>query len=204
LFTIEREIFGLFTCFFEEDRAVAFSPPALKTPNGKYQRLFRLFSAVFAASLTSFGDACGVERTTNDVITDARKISDPAASYENGTVFLKVVTFAGNVDRTFLLVGKTYSCDLTHSGVRLFGGCRRDGKAYASSLRTFIQNRSLALFVGCTSAVLDKLVDCGHFLPPYKIRNFITRKPSSKNNADKNKLIVLFFVQKHEKYDQLP
>ena len=128
--------------------------------------LFRTFRAVFRTRLSAFGNACGIERSANNMITDARQVSYPAASDENGTVLLQVVTFAGDVDSSFLLVGQTDSCNFTHSGVRLFRRSRRNRQTYAASLRAFVQNRRFALFDRRLSAMLDELVDRWHCLPP--------------------------------------
>jgi 30S ribosomal protein S7 len=78
-------------------------------------------------------------------------------------VLLKVVTFAGNVDRTFLLVGKTHTGDLSQSGVGLLGRSRGDGQTNAALLRAVIQNRALGLERLLLSAFLDELVDGRHF-----------------------------------------
>ena len=127
------------------------------------KRLLRTLSAVFASCLLSLRYACGIESSANDVISYAGKVSDPAATNENGTVFLKVVSFARNVNRSFLLVRKTYSRDLTKSRVRLFGGSRSNRKAYSSLLRAMSHDRGLALVRRRNSALLDELVDRWHF-----------------------------------------
>lgn len=120
------------------------------------------FCAVFGAGLASLGYACGIERTAHDVITNAGQILHTAASHENGAVLLKVVAFAGNVNNAFLLVGESYSRDLSHSGVRLLGSRRRYRKANAAFLRTIVENRALGLYGEFLSAVFNQLIDCRH------------------------------------------
>ena len=132
------------------------------------KRLLRTLSAVFASCLLSLRYACGIESSANDVISYAGKVSDPAATNENGTVFLKVVSFARNVNRSFLLIRKTYSRDLTKRRVRLFGRSGGYRKANASFLRAMTHDRSLTLVLCRYSALLDELVDSWHFLPPYR------------------------------------
>ena len=78
--------------------------------------------------MLTFRYACGIKRAANDVVTHTGQILDTTASDQNGAVLLKVVTFAGNVDRTFLLVGKTHTGDLSQSGVGLLGRSRGDGQ----------------------------------------------------------------------------
>jgi hypothetical protein len=56
------------------------------------------------------------------VVTDTWKVWDTATTNKHDGVFLEVVTFATNVCPDFLLVGKTHTCNLTKSGVRLFRG----------------------------------------------------------------------------------
>ena len=96
--------------------------------------LLRAFCAVFRTGLLTFCNAGGIKSAANDVVTHTGQVLDTSASDQNGAVLLKVVTFAGNVDRTFLLVGKTNTCDLTHSGVRLLGRSRGYGQTYAALL----------------------------------------------------------------------
>ena len=132
------------------------------------KRLLRTLSAVFASCLLSLRNACGIERAADDMISYAGQISYSSAADKHGTVFLKVVSFAGNVNRSFLLIRKTYSCDLTKRRVRLFGRSGGYRKANASFLRAMTHDRSLTLVLCRYSALLDELVDSWHFLPPYR------------------------------------
>jgi hypothetical protein len=79
-------------------------------------------------------------------------------------VLLQVVSFAGNVNRTFLLIRKTHTCDLSQSGVRLLGRSRGYGQTYATFLRTVVQNRALGLIRLLFSTFLDELVNSRHFV----------------------------------------
>jgi len=54
--------------------------------------IFRLFSAVTRTCLHTFGNACGIERAADNVITNAGQILDTSAPDMNGRVFLQVVT----------------------------------------------------------------------------------------------------------------
>ena len=90
--------------------------------------------AIQRTAAPSLGDACGIQSAADDVIADAGKVLDPAAADEHGRVFLKVVTFAGNVDRTFLLVGEPYPGNLTDSRVGLFGRGGRNRNADSALL----------------------------------------------------------------------
>jgi hypothetical protein len=96
------------------------------------------------------------------MVTYTGQVLNTSASNQNGAVFLKVVTFTGNVDRTFLLVRKTYTCNLTHSGVRLLRRSRGYGQTYAALLRAVVKNRTLGLVNDTFSTLFDELVDSRH------------------------------------------
>ena len=75
----------------------------------------RTLGSVFGATLCTILDTGGIEGTADDVVTYTGKILNSAATDENNTVFLKVMTDTGNVSGNFDSVGKTYSGDLTKS-----------------------------------------------------------------------------------------
>src|SRR5688572_30513986 len=56
-----------------------------------------LLRAVAAAGLLAVADALGVQRTTDDLVTDAGEVLHPAAAHQHDRVFLKIVTHAGDV-----------------------------------------------------------------------------------------------------------
>ena len=95
--------------------------------------------AVLAAGLLALCNACRIERAADDVIADAGQILDSSAADENGAVLLKIVTFAGNVNGTFLLVGQSHPCDLTKRRVGLLGRSRRLIETYAALLMTILK-----------------------------------------------------------------
>ena len=69
------------------------------------------------------------------MVTYTGQVTYSAASDENNRVFLKVMAYTGDVASRFETVCKSYSGNLTESGVRLFRGLRRHLCAYASLLR---------------------------------------------------------------------
>ena len=123
-----------------------------------------LLCAVARTSLLALCNACGIEGAAHDVVTNAGQVFNTAAADKNGRVLLKVVTFAGNVNGTFLLVGQSHPCDLTKRRVGLLGRSRRDGKANAALLRACVENGALGLVRLRLSAFLDELVDRGHLV----------------------------------------
>ena len=80
-------------------------------------------------------NALGVERTTDNVVTNARKILNTAAADQNDGVLLQVVTNAGNVSGNFITVRQAHTGDLTKSRVRLLRGGGTNSGADTSLLR---------------------------------------------------------------------
>ena len=89
------------------------------------------------------------------MISYARQVFNPAAADKNRTVFLQVVSFAGNIDDTFRLVSQSYSGDFSERRVRLFGGSGSYRQANAAFLGTFVQNRGFRLIGNLLSALSD-------------------------------------------------
>src|SRR3954467_15921679 len=58
-----------------------------------------LLRAVTAAGLLAVADTLGVQRTTDDLVSDARQVLHTAATDEHDGVLLKVVTDTGDVGR---------------------------------------------------------------------------------------------------------
>ena len=106
--------------------------------------LFVSLGAVTAASLLTVFDALSIQSSTNHLIANARKVSNTTAANQDDAVFLKVVSFAWNVDGNFFAVGKTNTSDLTKSRVRFLRGHRTNVEADAALLRALIQNRGFA------------------------------------------------------------
>src|ERR1700754_5074370 len=65
-----------------------------------------LLRAVTAASLLAVAHALRVERTADDLVTNAREVLHTTATNEHDRVLLKVVSDAGDVCRHFDAVGE--------------------------------------------------------------------------------------------------
>ena len=89
------------------------------------------------------------------MVSDAGEIFNSSATDKDGAVLLQVVSFAGDINDTFRLVGKSYTRDFTKRGVRLFGGGGRHGQAYAALLRTVVQSRRFRLIGDFRSSLSD-------------------------------------------------
>ena len=82
---------------------------------------FRSLCAVLGTTLHTIGHALRVERTTDDVVTDARQVLHTAATDHNDGVLLKIVADTGDVCGYFVPIRETHTCDFPQSRVRLFG-----------------------------------------------------------------------------------
>lgn len=94
----------------------------------------RTLCAVLGSALHSSVNALSVESSSDDVITHTGEISYTSAADKNDTVLLKLVPDSGNVGGYFVSVGKSYSGDFAHCGVRLFRGSRSYRRAHAALL----------------------------------------------------------------------
>ena len=103
--------------------------------NGKNLFLAAL-DAVLRTALVATIDTEGVERTTDDVVTNAGKVTDTSATNQDDRVFLKVVTFAADVGTDFAPVGESDSSDLAERGVRLLRSLSLHLQTHTSTLRT--------------------------------------------------------------------
>ena len=143
-----------------------------KTPEGKNKDhakdLFGSLRTVLRAGLHAFRDTVGVEGTADDVVPYAGQILHSAATNEHDAVFLQVVPHTGDINRSFHLVDKTDTRDLTKRRVGLLGSSRLDRQAYAALLRVALEQRRNGFLRARLAALSDELVDSGHVtLPPF-------------------------------------
>ena len=66
--------------------------------------------AVLRTTLVATVDTERVERTADDVVSNAGKVTDSTAANQHDRVFLKVVTFTTDVRADFTSVRKSDSC----------------------------------------------------------------------------------------------
>jgi len=69
--------------------------------------------AVFGTGLLAVSNSRGIESTTYNVITNTGQISNASAANQNNAVLLKVMTFAGDITRTFHTVRTAYARNLS-------------------------------------------------------------------------------------------
>ena len=89
---------------------------------------------VLGTALHTAVDALGIQRTTDDVVTDAGQVLDTAAADHDDGVFLQVVADTGDVSGDFVTIAQAHTGDLTQCGVGLFGGCGTNSGADTSLL----------------------------------------------------------------------
>ncbi|MCY1224944.1 hypothetical protein D9M72_371220 [compost metagenome] len=131
--------------------------------------LLRTLRTILRTTLLAVLDALRIENTTDDVVTNARKVLNAAAADHDNRVFLKVVTFTRNVADDFEAVRQTNLGNLTESRVRLLRGRRVNAGANATLLRVFLQSRNLIALYLCLTRLADQLVYGRHIPIPCKI-----------------------------------
>ena len=77
--------------------------------------LLRTLGAVERTALLAVLDALRVEHAADDVIANARKVFHAATADQHDRVFLKVVTFSGDVRSYFKTVCKSNSGNFSNS-----------------------------------------------------------------------------------------
>lgn len=128
--------------------------------------LFAL-SAVFGTALLTTGYTYGIECAADNVVTNAWKILNTAASDEDDGVFLQVMAFTRNVSRNFDSVGQAYTGYFTKSRVRLLRGSCVNSGADTTFLWGLFQSRGLRFGSQSLAAFTNQLINCrqnGHLL----------------------------------------
>src|SRR5215468_8529322 len=88
-----------------------------------------LLRPVAAARLLAVADALGVQGAADDLVTDPRQVTDPAAADEHDRVLLQVVPDARDIGGDLDLAGEPDPGDLAEGRVRLLGRGRVDARA---------------------------------------------------------------------------
>src|SRR5262249_15496019 len=121
--------------------------------------LLRALGAVLRTALATVGDARGVERAADDVITNAGQVLDTAAADHDDRVLLKVVALARDVGGHFHAVGETDTGHLAQRRVRLLGRRGVHADAHAALLRAGLERRGSGLPLLLEAPELHELVD---------------------------------------------
>src|SRR6187200_2284512 len=107
-----------------------------------------LLGAVARAGLAPLLDAGGVERAADDLVADAREVSNAPGSHQHDRVLLQVVTDARDVGGDLDPRGQPDAGDLAKGRVRLLRRRGVDARADPSPLRGSLERRSLGLLPG--------------------------------------------------------
>ena len=106
---------------------------------------FRTLRAIFGAALQAVSHASGIQRATNNVVTNTGQVFHTSATYHHDTVLLQVVTLTRNVTVNLLTICQANASHLTHSRVWLLSGSGVNANAHATALWTRVERRPLAL-----------------------------------------------------------
>src|ERR1700754_968159 len=132
-----------------------------------WTELLRTLRTVLGTALLAVLDTLGIENAADDVVTDTRKVLNAAATDHDDGVFLKVVTFAGDVTNDFEAVGQADLGDLTQSRVRLLRRRGVDAGADAALLRVLLKSGNLITLYVRLARLADQLVYGRHSTIPY-------------------------------------
>src|ERR1700733_12227989 len=120
-----------------------------------------LLRAVAAAGLLAVADALGVQRTADDLVANARQVTDTAAANEHDRVLLQVVPHARDIGGDLDLARQPDAGDLAQRRVRLLGRGRVEARAHTTALRALLERRRLVLRHLVLPALADQLLDRG-------------------------------------------
>src|ERR1039458_5653057 len=129
-----------------------------------------LLRAVAAPGLLTVTDPLGVEGATDDLVTHARQVTDPAASHQHDGVLLEVVTDPGDVRGDFDLARQPHPRHLAQRRVGLLRRGRVDARANTPALGAAFKGRGSGLGHLVLAALADQLLDRGHRVSVFVLR----------------------------------
>ena len=143
--------------------------------NGNRYLFLRSLSAVFGTGLLSVSNTCGVQGSTDDVVSGTGQVLNSSSTDQHNAVLLKVVTLSRNVACYLDSVGKTYTGNLSKSRVRLLRSCGfnsctnttllRGGqicRLLSQRVKAFLQSRSGRFLNAGLTSFTYSLVKCRH------------------------------------------
>jgi hypothetical protein len=104
-----------------------------------YGCLFGPLGSVLRSPLPSIGDAAGIQRSPDHMISHSGEILHPSTSDKHYRVLLEVMPFPRDISGDLYPVGQSYTGYLTQSGVRLLGCTGINSSAYSPFLGTSSQ-----------------------------------------------------------------
>ena len=124
--------------------------------------LLALLGAVLRTTLLAIIDTKGIERTTDDVVTNTGKVTNATAADEHDRVLLKVVAFTTDVRGHFFAIGQTNTSDLPECGVRLLGSRCLHSQTHTATLRAVIKVTDLRFELRCLAWFAYELINGRH------------------------------------------
>ena len=85
--------------YLNQSVQICFIPALISYNKSRYPLFFRPFSAILRTSLFPVRHACGIKRTSYDMISGTGQILYSAASDQDNAVLLQIVAFAWDVAR---------------------------------------------------------------------------------------------------------
>lgn len=134
----------------------------IKVRSGTRWNRLRLFRAVTAARLFSAVDPQRIEGSTDDLIAYTGQVANASAANQHDGVFLKVVSFTGNIDGDFFAVAESDAGDFPESRIRLLGGHRSNDQADPFFLGASLENGALRGTALDDAIATDQLIDGWH------------------------------------------
>ena len=104
-----------------------------------------------------------VERASNDVISDTRKVLHTTPANKHHGVLLQIVPYARDIGSNFHTVCQADTSDFAQGRVRLFGRRRIDTHTNPAFLRAALKCGSTRFFPNFLPSLPYQLVDCGHY-----------------------------------------
>lgn len=140
------------------------------------RQLFLLgaLGSIETASLLALVDTCSIEASADDRIAKPDVLHATTTHHHHG-VFLKLVSFSGNIGSDLHSVREAHTCDLTNSGVRLARGHGCDLGTHATLERRIVGDGTILDVIETTThrhrlrlrrnmlaITFDELIDCRH------------------------------------------
>src|SRR5215469_3041251 len=128
----------------------------------KFLSLLCPLRSVFRAPLHAIGNTDRIQRSSDHVVANTRKIFHAATADQHDRVLLQVVPDTGNIGRDFNAIGQPHTRHLAQCRIWLLRGLRVHAGADAALLRTSLQCRARRLVSRPLPAFSHQLIKRRH------------------------------------------
>src|SRR4051794_16766753 len=125
-------------------------------------RSFGPLCAVLRSALLPVRDTRGIQRATDHVIADARKVLYTTTTNQHNRMLLKVMPNARDISSDFDSVGQTHTSNLPQRRIRLLRGGSVHASADTTLLRAALQRRAGRFPCWRFAPFTHKLIECRH------------------------------------------